>query len=168
MNNRTRISYLLACMMAAVPGYVSPAIAVSGPPDVVYELPAGVACSGFDLRIEEWYGNRGIREIKKNGVVRTISAGTGSALRYTNLNTGETLSSRSSGAVWIERKNPDGSTTNEFMGHLVLVLFPTDSPPGPSTTLYRGRVVVLIDTNGIYTVLSESGETTDICAALSQ
>jgi hypothetical protein len=63
--------------------------------------------------------------------------------------------------------NPDGSQTIEITGHNVLILFPTDFPPGPSTTLYVGRVVYSIDASGVYTVLEESGKKTDICAAVS-
>ena len=48
----------------------------------------------------------------------------------------------------------------------MLILFPTDVPAGPSTTLHVGRVVYTIDTNGVFTVQRVSGTSTDICAAL--
>ena len=52
-------------------------------------------------------------------------------------------------------------------GHNVLILFPSDVPAGPSTTLYVGRVVYTIGTDGVFTLVSTRGTATDICAALS-
>jgi hypothetical protein len=50
----------------------------------------------------------------------------------------------------------------------VLVLYPTDVPAGPSTTLYVGSVVYTVDLlTGVFTLNAHSGRTTDICAALS-
>lgn len=167
--NRLRIRYLIACMMAAVLGYGSPVIAAapSGPPDFVFDLPDGLACS-FALRIEGWDGKRHVKMFKdKSGFVREISAGTGSALRFTNIATGLTFSTKSNGSVTHTLFNPDGSSTMASTGHNVLILFPTDVPAGPSTTLYVGRVVFTVDLSDIFTVLKESGKKTDICAALS-
>jgi len=53
------------------------------------------------------------------------------------------------------------------MGHNVLILFPTDEPAGPSTTLVVGRAVIAVDANQNFTVQQISGTTTDICAALA-
>jgi hypothetical protein len=165
--NRLRIRCLLACMLAVVLGYGSPAIAAD-PPDFTIDFPAGLACN-FDLRIEGFGGNRHLKEFKdENGnLVRSLEAGTGSALRFTNLTTGETFSTKSNGAVAHKRYNPDGSYTETDTGHNVLILFPTDVPAGPSTTLIVGRVVFTVDTNQVFTLLDVSGRTTDICAVLS-
>jgi len=153
--------------LAAVLGHGGPAIAANGPPDFTLILPGGLACS-FDLQIEGWDGKQHIKEFTgKNSVVRTLSAGTGSALHYTNLETGATFSSKSNGAVTQTTYNPDGSSTLKLTGHNLVILFPTDFPPGPSTTLYAGHVVILIDTSGNWTVQEESGKMTDICAILS-
>ena len=57
--------------------------------------------------------------------------------------------------------------TTVMTGHNILILFPTDIPAGPSTTLYVGRVVFTVDANGVYTLGSTSGRSTDICAALA-
>lgn len=167
--NRLRIRFFVAClMMTALLGYVSPATAAD-PPDFVLTFPDGMACNGFDLQIEGWFGKQHVKEfIDKNGIVRILSAGTGSTLRYTNLATGETFSSKSNGAVTRVTYNPDGSSMNELMGHNVLILFPTDFPPGPSTTLYTGRVVYTNDADFNSTVLQESGQKIDICATVSQ
>jgi len=145
--------------------YGSPAIAADNDFTVVF--PAGSACT-FDLQVAGSGGNFHMIEFTdKNGtVVRTIGAGTGSALRFTNLATGNEFSTRSNGAVSIKTANPDGSSTQTSTGHNVLFLFPTDNPPGPSTTLIVGRVVFTIDVYGNFNVQKVSGNTTDICAAV--
>ncbi len=96
-----------------------------------------------------------------------IFAGTGAAVRYTNLSTGATFSSKSNGAVNQVTFNLDGSVTQKATGHNLLILFPNDFPPGPKTTLYAGRFVLRVDVNNVFTVIEESGNKTDICAALS-
>jgi hypothetical protein len=54
------------------------------------------------------------------------------------------------------------------MGHPVLIMFPTDVPAGPSTTLYVGRVVFDVDNaTGVFTLKETHGKATDLCAALS-
>jgi hypothetical protein len=52
-------------------------------------------------------------------------------------------------------------------GHHVLILFPTDVPAGPSTTLYQGRIVYTVDPDEVFTLQEVSAQETDICAALS-
>ena len=50
---------------------------------------------------------------------------------------------------------------------LETILFPTDFPPGPSTTLTVGLTVFTVDASGVFRVLQASGNSTDLCAALS-
>jgi hypothetical protein len=57
--------------------------------------------------------------------------------------------------------------TVDALGYNVIILFPTDFPAGPSTTLYVGRVVYTVDAAGVFRIQTHSGPTTDICAALS-
>ena len=52
-------------------------------------------------------------------------------------------------------------------GHTILIMFPTDVPAGPSTTLYIGRVVFTVDPALVATIVSTAGRRVDICAALS-
>ncbi len=153
--------------MAVLVGGVVPATAAE--PDFVVDLPAGTAC-GFDLRIEGEGGNTITRtfEDQNGNVVRVLETGTGSALTFTNLATGASFSTRSNGAVRNTELNADGSSTVTSMGHNVLILFPTDVPAGPSTTLYVGRFVYTADANGVFTLQQASGRSTDICAALSE
>jgi hypothetical protein len=165
------IMVALLLTLATVLGSGSPATAADSPDVMVIDLPAGVACNNFDLRVEIRGGPQVVKEFTdKNGnVVRMLSAGKGSALSFTNLSTGATFSLKSNGSVTHTTLHPDGSSTVALTGHNVLVLFPTDVPAGPSTTLHVGRVVYTVDTspNQVFTVQQVSGKTTDICAALS-
>lgn len=107
-----------------------------------------------------------------NMVTRTangtlLTAGAGTALVFTNLRTGETFRTESSGAVTRITPNGDGTSTVEATGNFVILLFPKDDPAGPSTTLYNGRVTYLVDAKGHYTILSTSGTSTDVCAELA-
>jgi len=149
----------------------APALAGGPPtplPDFTVDYPAGVACT-FPTHVEGTGGHqKPLTFVDRNGnPVRIQSTGTGSEVTFTNVNTGSSLTTRSNGSNQRITFNPDGSFTLEALGNTVIILFPTDSPPGPSTTLWSGRVVINIDSNGVFTVLSTTGNATDICAALS-
>ena len=135
----------------------------------VQVFPAGVACADFDLQVE---GSGGT--IKQHAftdrsgqVVRVVLAGTGPALTLTNLTSGATYSTPSNGSVTHIAVNPDGALTYGMTGHNILILYPTDVPAGPSTTLYVGQVGFTVDANAVFTVTSVAGRSVDICAALS-
>ena len=138
------------------------------PPDAVITLPAGLACA-FELTIEVRGGNQVMREFTdQNGnVVRFLSAGKGAALTFIGNGDTYVMPANGGGSVAHVTYHPDGSTTWMTTGHNVLILFPTDIPAGPSTTLTVGRVVFTVDTNGVFTVSEVRGKTTDICAELS-
>ncbi len=135
-----------------------------------FVFPAGIACEGFDLGVDIGapVGASVYREFKDRdgNIVRTLAAGTGNALTFTNLTSGKVLALRSNGAVTMTRPGPDGLVTMTTMGHLVVILFPTDVPAGPTTILHVGRTVVTVDALGNFTVESATGRSTDICAAL--
>ena len=162
---RLGIRCLSACMVVAMLGHASKATAAD--PDFTIVFPAGLACT-FDLQIDGFGGHRQFKEFRdKNGnVVRSLEAGTGSALSFTNLSTGKTFSTMSNGAVSRKTFNLDGSLTETDTGHTVLILFPSDNPAGPSTRLIAGRLVFTVDVFGVFTVQRVSGKVTDICAAL--
>jgi hypothetical protein len=126
-------------------------------------LDPGIACT-FGLRIDIAGGNF---EVRTETDRHKISAGKGTMLTFTNLATGKTLTLNSNGSVEIDTFNADGTTTVDALGYNVIILFPTDVPAGPSTTLYVGRVVYTVDASGVFTIQTHSGPTTDICAALS-
>jgi hypothetical protein len=132
-------------------------------------LDPGVACD-FGLRLDAGDDTRSVHEFKDaNGnVVRLLLAGRGTAVTLTNEDTGASLSLSANGAPWNIVNHPDGTSTYTTMGHLVLILFPTDIPAGPSTTLYVGRVVFDVNnTTGVFTLKQTRGTATDLCAALS-
>jgi hypothetical protein len=154
----------LALAPALAVATAAPATADLGPID----LPAGLACASFDLRVAGTGDKRIMREFTdENGnVVRLLSAGKGFDLTFTNLNSGESLSFPSNGSVERTALNADGTRTVQATGHNVVILFPTDEPAGPTTTLYTGQLVYTIDANGDFHVQKTTGQTTDICAAL--
>ena len=132
-------------------------------------FPAGLACADFDLKVEASGGTIKQHDItdRSGEVVRVILAGTGPALTLTNLTSGATYSTPSNGSVTHIAINPDGTLTYRVTGHNILILFPTDVPPGPSTTLYVGQVGFTVDANAVFTVTSMAGRSVDICTALS-
>jgi hypothetical protein len=131
-------------------------------------FPAGVACD-FELALDVAGGDQHEHTfVDANGnTVRILSAGVGSQLTFTNLSNDATIALPSNGSVTNTVFNADGSQTVTVTGHNVLILFPTDVPAGPSTTLYVGRVVFTVGVDGVFTLKSTSGTATDICAALS-
>jgi hypothetical protein len=46
-------------------------------------------------------------------------------------------------------------------------LFVTDTPPGPDEVLSIGRLVIDVNTNGDYDVVSQTGQQISICAEVS-
>jgi hypothetical protein len=135
------------------------------------EFPAGEACS-FPLAIDATGGDHRVTRtfVDADGnPVRVIDAGRGYELTLTNLSNGSTLTLRPSGGVIRTEYNDDGTLTQSATGHILQVLFPTDIPEGPSTTLYVGRIVTDIDTSGVFTMLLPvtGREPVDVCEALS-
>jgi hypothetical protein len=135
----------------------------------VQVFPAGLACADFDLQVEASGGTLKQHDItdRSGEVVRVILAGTGPALTLTNLTSGATYSTPSNGSVTHIAVNPDGTLTYRVTGHNIVILFPTDVPPGPSTTLYVGQVGFTVDANAVFTVTSMAGRSVDLCTALS-
>lgn len=152
----------LGLMLYALP------LAASAQHDIVFE--AGLACSDFGLGIDFTSGsNQQFKEFKDadGNVVRTLSTGTGSGLRFTNLVTGKTYSTKSNGANSQTRYNADGSSSVTATGHNLLIMFPTDIPPGPSTRIIVGRLVYSVSTDGVFSIQTITGKTSNICEILS-
>lgn len=141
----------------------------AGAAEYDFVFPAGEACE-FALAVDAAGGDERVeREFfdAEGNLVRMLTAGVGSQLTFTNLSNDATTALRANGAVMNTVFNADGSQTVTLTGHNVLILFPTDVPAGPSTTLYVGRVVYTVDPGGVFTLESTRGRVTDICAALS-
>lgn len=130
-------------------------------------FPAGIACT-FPLRIDTAGGaNRHDHVVldKAGDLIVAHSTGTGDNLRYTNVDTGSWITTKSNGAVFRTTKNDDGATV--LIGHNVLIMFPTDDPAGPSTTVYSGQVTITTDATGKTVILKETGTGLDVCAAVA-
>jgi hypothetical protein len=158
-----RAGLALLASAALVVGVAGPAAAS----DV--EFPAGLACD-FALGVDIGDGGpqNGHEFTDKEGtVVGVLVAGRGNDLTFTNLATGAGLTTKATGSVTKTAIHPDGSLTVTAMGGTALFLFPSDTPPGPSTTVYIGRVVYDVDPLGNYTIVSVAGRHIDICAALT-
>ena len=160
---RIRATTTGSALLAAVAG--AQAAAAS---DFTIELPGGTACA-FPLRVDGSSGNTITRTFTDDAgdTVRLLSTGTGSALTFTNQATGARLSLQSNGSVTRTTVLADGSTLNASTGHNVLVLFPTDAPAGPSTTLYTGQIVYTATPTGDFTLLDAQGTSRDLCAELT-
>jgi hypothetical protein len=160
-------STIYISMLALAMGFANPVNAA----DYTLTLPAGQACSGFDLIVNVDYSDHQVYKewTDENGLpVRMLTAGKGNDLEFVNGTTGATFSLKANGSVSHTTLNPDGSSTVSSTGHNVIILFPTDNPPGPTTTLYVGRVVYTADAYSNFTLQDVRGKSTDICAALSE
>jgi hypothetical protein len=139
------------------------------PPDETIDLPPGIACSNFALRVELWEGKGRTRELKdKNGYTRSLFAGTGSAFRLTNLLNGKSISTNNNGSSGlVETYEADGTVVITMRGHALIIWFPTDNPPGPWTSLLSGHLVYSQSPDGVGSLLSMNGNATDVCTELT-
>lgn len=145
---------------------VSIASAAVAKEPVTYDFPAGTACA-FPLHIETWVASEPRALPGRDGDSRFLRAGKGEPLTFTNVDNGRSVSLQANGAVQRTTIHADGSSTWEITGHNVLVLFPTDVPAGPSTTLYVGRVLFTATAAGDFTVRQASGHSVDLCAQIA-
>lgn len=133
-------------------------------------LPADQACPGFALGFLSEGARKPVKEFKDSAgnVVRTIESGKGKGLTFKNLSTGSTYVVRANGSVTKSVVNSDGTVTYTNTGHTGLILFPTDVPAGPTTTLYIGRMIYSVDpSTGVFTFLGSNGRQFDVCALLA-
>lgn len=135
-------------------------------------LPKGQACVDFAVTIDLIGAEHRVARTfyDKNGnPVRYLLAGQGDQFVFTNSASGVKLAVKTGGSVEHKTPNPNGTQTWVTTGHELVVLFPTDTPAGPATTLYIGRLVFTIDPSS-FTFLgiqSFTGKSIDICAALA-
>lgn len=164
---------LVAALSALTLAGAQPALAQDEAPLI---LPKGLGCPNFNLGLLGTGGKLHTKEFTdKNGdVVKLHTAGKGVLLTYTNYGSdpdhpvaGKSISIKTGGSVNSTQINPDGSSTVTATGHNGLILFPTDIPAGPTATQYVGRIVYTVSTGGVFTLLTTSGQATDICKVLS-
>jgi hypothetical protein len=163
-NRLVRFAIATGLAATAAIGVAQPATAQVPPTE---PQPAGTACS-FPLLIELTGGNLQQRSLTtaRDGTVRTVTAGSTGTLTLTNVSTGESISFPSRG-VGQRSVTSNGITTISTGGQLFLALFPSDVPPGPSSTLYTGRVVYTVDAEGVFTLQKTAGRQVDVCAELA-
>jgi hypothetical protein len=98
-----------------------------------------------------------------------LASGKSGAITYTNLANGKSVAFPSRGTLL--KETPTGEpnvVTQEFSGNVGLVLFPTDTPAGPSTIQLNGRLVDKFNkVTGETEVLKLVGHQIDICARLA-
>jgi hypothetical protein len=160
---------LMAAALGTALLAMTSAARATDPPDLVIDFPAGVACSGFDLRLELWNGSGKTKELKeKDGYTRLLSSGLGATFLLTNLSNGKSLLDKAKGgSLLLETSLADGSTRYTLRGHALLIWLPTDLPAGPFTILNSGNLSFNASPEGVGSDLSVKGNTTDVCAALT-
>jgi hypothetical protein len=167
--HRGVLSVMIVALMLAFAGVLgSGGQAIA---DWSMDLPAGMACADFDLRIEttgSWPQVYKEFKDRDGNVIRIFQAGKGWDFLFTNLSTGATFPLKGNGSVSHYSYNLDGTYTYVGTGHNVMIFFPTDVPPGPSTIQVLGRVVSTVDENNVWTLQKLSGKQIDICEALTQ
>lgn len=160
---RSRGASLLATLASCALLLVAAGPVAASGPAFQMDLPAGLACPSFDLRIEGYGTGQQVSRDLPGG--RILGAGTGFALVFTNLASGSSIRTSPNGATTLTTTYGDGSSRMALTGHNVVILFPADG--GPSTTLYVGRVVIGVAPDGTWTVGAVAGTSMDVCAALS-
>ncbi len=128
-------------------------------------IPASESCGDFDLGLTSNDGNIRVIELSNGNVYQV---GTGRILTWSNEETGETYTVKTSGSVARYVLNPDGTYTLNLTGHNGFVYFSTDAG-GPGAYQYTGRVALQVDsplTNNVSAVKATAGKAVDICARL--
>jgi hypothetical protein len=131
-----------------------------------FTLPAGMAwrCT---LALEPVVDRQVAKEFPAdaNGDIVQLISGT-LVVRFTNLETGRSITINSSGPARIVL-HPNGSFTAEYLGRSTFTFFPTDVPVGPLTVLNSGRMVIDFAPTGQAVLVSRTGHQEDLCAALA-
>jgi len=170
------ITRALAPAALAAAALVAPAPAAVAA-DVSFILPVKTGCD-FRLGVSWTGGNLQTKEFvdEDGNTIRLLVSGKGTVITYTNYGYKpgrnptpvDSITIRTDGSVTETVTNPDGTQTVTATGHNGLILFPTDEPQGPSTIHYTGKIVYNVDpATGVFTLLSTSGQSLDVCAELA-
>jgi hypothetical protein len=132
------------------------------------------ACPEFDVSLSFSGGNQGLRVTRvHDGVIYTVTSGSGTTIKFYAVDPengkllGKSVTFDTKASV-TKTATSGGLTDYQINGFGTLLLFPTDQPGGPSTTVYNGTVTFTFDATGtlVNTVVNK-GRQFDICAALS-
>ena len=133
-------------------------------------IPAGVACA-FPVSIDLVSGDKGklFTFYDKDGnVVREAGTANHSTWLVTNLDTGKTYTVQLPGGLLTTTTSPDGTVNGVINGGVLGFNAPTDVPAGPFAFAGTGHFVFTIDPNdGHSTIVKETGQKTDLCAAVA-
>lgn len=162
------MAFSRSCAVAAVIAFVvvlvSTSAASASPPvpapiNGPASYPAGEVCS-FPVRVEPVL-NKDVLHVLSNGTWIV----TGQLVqKATNLMTGESVEFHS-GPLQV-RFHADGSLTFISLGPILWTIFPED-PGGPGLQLYRGRVVIEVNAEGVTTSVSRVPNVVDVCKLLA-
>lgn len=132
------------------------------------------ACPNFNVSLSFSGGNQGLRVTRvHDGVIYTVTSGSGTTIKFyaVDPDTGVLLRSVTfdTKASVTKTAQSGDNTTYQINGFGTLLLFPTDQPGGPSTTVYNGTVTftLVTDTGLLVSTVVNKGRQFDICAALS-
>jgi hypothetical protein len=170
--SNARPQLLKSIIVIAALGFAAQALAsppVKLPPDVDVSYTPEQSCGDFGIDVGLTGSNYHLKEYldRSGNVVRLILAGKGSLMTITKADTdAPTLTFKAYGFSAKIEPGADGLTTQTISGHVLLTMFDTDFPAGPSTTMLVGRLVLQIDGDNVSTLVSFSGKSTDVCAAL--
>ncbi len=167
----TLVRFALAVILVALSG--SAALAAAPAPwspltTSNFELPAGIRCD-FTLRGEVLEGKEQIRTLETfaDGSPRVQEIVGQLVVRYTNVETGESVDRNLTGTAYIVFE-PDGSFTLSLVGGHMAVGFSATDPEGPSFLIFRGAGhEVHFATDGSRTVTFGKGTVEDICQTLA-
>lgn len=160
---RLRLSLVVLVTALTLLAAFAPALA----DDDITVFPAGFACE-FSLQSDTSQFEQTDRVISnpRGDVVHGIYYGYGD-ITFTNLSTGKSIVKNLGGAVLHDRYYNDGTILSTMTGEFMIVLYPTDTPAGPSTRIYNGRMNYRTDVDGNWIVLNFRGTSFDVCAALT-
>jgi hypothetical protein len=131
------------------------------------------ACPNFNVSLSFSGGNQGLRVTRvHDGVIYTVTSGSGTTITFYAVdkkgNILKSVTFDTKASVTKTAQSGD-NTTYQVNGFGTLLLFPTDQPGGPSTTVYNGTVTftLVTDTGLLVSTVLNKGRQFDICAALS-
>jgi hypothetical protein len=166
-NKRKFFSTLIGAVLCAASLGANAYSFPTDPPDLAIPFDVGLACH-FPLTLEQWDGKTNTREFTdKQGNLNIVVTGKGHDFRFTNAANGRSTTQMSQGVQQHIVVYPDGSLNFTTNGALLLIMFPTDIPAGPSTTYYNGHTELFIAADGVGTLQPPHAHARDICAELS-
>jgi hypothetical protein len=164
---RNSFSTLVAALFCMAPLSANAHRFPVGPPDATIPFPAGYACV-FPLTLEQWDNKTQTRDFTdRQGNKHSVSSGKGHDFRMTNTANGKSTTQKAQNFEQDIVTYSNGSQWYSTNGAILIIMFPTDVPAGPSTTYYYGETELYIAVDGVGTLKPPRTYARDICAELS-